>query len=427
MSSAGMGLVLAALVALPQPGMSAPRQPSVPCPQVQPDGDARATPNCTPRPSTVRAKRTVRPASPAAAAKPDPYKRTEFTAQEQEAAAIPGIPDARFWADSDAAFRAALGRADGPWLALSAGGADSAFGAGLLSGLTETGRRLDYAVVTGVSSGALLAPLVFLGPSRDSDLKRDVTSISAPDVFEDRRTPESLFDTWPLRELIAKRVTPQLLADVAAVHRAGRRLIVITTNIDAGRPVAWNMGAIAAAGTDAALKLFRDVLLASSAIPGLFPPVLIEAEAGGKRFQEMHADGGLAATIYVAPDSYLLGSSTPRLPTNRLTVLVNGKLVPEFAVTDRSVAGILGRSLSLGVKRATRSAAILIAAAAQRSGTDFTIAYVEQGFDFPSRGLFDPAYMAALFEAGATQGRSSEPFRRSLPEAAPPAQPHAQQ
>jgi predicted acylesterase/phospholipase RssA len=196
---------------------------------------------------------------------------------------------------------------------------------------------------------------------------------------------------------------------------------VVTTDLDSGRPLAWNMGAIAATGGDAALKLFRDILLATSAIPGLFPPVAIEVEVKGKRFTELHADGGLAATIYIAPDSILLANSaSSRLPASQVTLILNSKLMTEFAMTDRSLIGVLGRSLSIGVKRASRSAAILIAGAARRSGTDFNVAYVDQEFDFPSRGLFDPDYMKALFEAGLQQGRGGEPFRHAMPEAAPP-------
>lgn len=348
-----------------------------------------------------------------------PPPRAKFTQKDQDIAVIPGIPDARFWADSEEDYRRVLGDKNGPWLALSAGGEDSAFGAGLLNGLSETGRRPDYVVVSGVSSGALLAPYAFLGSARDADLKRGATTLTAPDVFEDRRTAESLLDTWPLREFIAKRFTPELLADIAAEHKRGRRLIVITTNIDNGRPVAWNMGAIAAAGTEESVKLFRDVILATSAIPGLFPPVMFEVEANGHRFQEMHVDGGLAATIYVAPDSMLLSSSPARFPTSQITLILNSKLMADFAMTDRHLVGALGRSLSIGVKRATRSAAILIGHAARRAGTEFNVSFVDQNFDFPSRGLFDPDYMKALFEAGVKQGRGEMPFRHAMPEPQP--------
>ncbi|HLN40049.1 MAG TPA: patatin-like phospholipase family protein, partial [Xanthobacteraceae bacterium] len=245
--------------------------------------------------------------APAAQAQPQakqPPPRIPFTAADEVAAAIPGMPDARFWADSVADFTAALPPQPGPWLALSSGGADGAFGAGLLKGLSESGHRPDYAVVTGVSTGALMAPFIFAGPRYDDALRAAYTKITAADVFEVGSTGESFVDSWPLKDLIAKQITPALLADVAAAHNSGRRLFVITTDLDAERSVVWNMGAIAAHaadknGGDAALALFRRVLLASSAIPGGFPPVLIDVEANGKKFQEMHVDGGVGGQFFV--------------------------------------------------------------------------------------------------------------------------------
>ncbi|EJW10047.1 hypothetical protein A33M_0666 [Rhodovulum sp. PH10] len=355
-------------------------------------------------------------ASAASARAAEPAERKPFTEAEQAAATVPGIPDARFWADSTAAYEKVLGHAGKSWLALSAGGEDSAFGAGLMTGLSQSGKRPDYAVVTGVSSGALLAPFVFLGSHYDEALRENITEINAAEVFEDRRTATSLLDTWPLRKFIARRITPDLLKEIAREYARGRRLIVITTNIDAARPVAWNMGAIAAAGTDASLKLFRDILAASSAIPGLFPPVTIETEANGRRIQEMHVDGGLAATIYVAPDSMLLATSTDRLPMSELTVVVNGKLRSEFSLTDSSLIGVLGRSLSIGVKRSSSSIVALAAAAARKSGTTFNLAAVDQKFDEASTGLFDQKYMSKLFAVGLAQGKSATPFETTVPE-----------
>jgi len=233
------------------------------------------------------------PEAPAPAKQAETPTRPDFTAEDQAAALIPGVPDARFWADSEKDFLKALPATPGPWLALSTGGGDGAFGAGLLSGWSLSGKRPEFSVVTGVSTGSLMAPFAFIGPSRDDGLRRAYTEYNAGDIFEDVKTPESLVDTWPLKRLIAKEVTPELLAQVAEAHRKGRRLLVATTNLDAQRGVIWNMGAIAAKGDEAALKLFRDVLAASTAIPGLFPPVLIDVEANGKKTQEMHADGGL--------------------------------------------------------------------------------------------------------------------------------------
>lgn len=437
----GLGVCLGAagVVAVPDSAVAAPRQKLV-CPKTlaEPGAFADAAEHaryaaCLRQAQARRARAAARKqvgkpaetaaaaAAPAAAASPReatgntrPGGR-DFAAADQVMAAIPGIPDARFWGDSEADYMRALGGVGGDWLALSAGGEDSGFGAGLLTGLSESGRRPDYAVVTGVSSGALLAPFVFLGSSRDAEMRDNFMALNAAEVFEDHRTQESLLDTWPLREFIAKRITRGLIDAVAAEHRRGRRLIVITANLDIARPVAWNMGAIAAAGTEASAKLFRDVLVASSAIPGLFPPMMIEAEVGGRRIQEMHVDGGLAATIYAAPDSMLLAGATRPLPMKSLTIVVNGKLQSSFAVTDRSLVGVLGRSLSIGVKRGSRSTAVLAAAAARRSGVPFNIAFVDQDFDHPSRGMFDAAYMKALFESGVKQGRSATPFRSDLP------------
>ena len=218
---------------------------------------------------------------------PDEARR--FSAQEDETAIVSGFPDVRFFSTSERDFSRALsltnGTSSGPWLALSAGGVDGAFGAGLLSGWSTRGTRPDFAVVTGVSAGALIAPYAFLGARYDDQLRTALTTITDADVFEDGRTPASLLDTWPLRQLLEKRITPQLLADVAAEHRRGRRLFVATANLDAGRTTVWNMGAIATRGDDAALKLFRDVLLASASLPGIFPPVYFDVEIEWASFQ----------------------------------------------------------------------------------------------------------------------------------------------
>ncbi len=181
--------------------------------------------------------------APEAAKPPEQPSRPDFTADDQAAAIIPGIPDARFWADSEKDFLAALPATPGPWLALSTGGGDGAFGAGLLNGWSESGKRPEFSVVTGVSTGALMAPYAFIGPSQDAGLKRAYTEYNAGDIFEDVKTPESLVDTWPLKRLIEKEVTPELLAQIAEAYKRGRRLFVATTNLDAQRGVIWNMGA----------------------------------------------------------------------------------------------------------------------------------------------------------------------------------------
>ena len=340
---------------------------------------------------------------------PKDQPRTPFTIEEQNAAIIPGIPDARVWGDSEADFQRVLPTASGPWLALSGGGADGAYGAGLLTGWSQSGNRPEFALVTGSSIGSLIGPYAFLGPRFDDDLRKNFAEITAADVFEDKPTQESLFDSWPLKQTIEKRVTKEMLAAIAAEHKKGRRFLVATTNQDAGRRVLWNMGAIAAQGDDKALKLFRDVLLASSSIPGIFQPVMIEVEANGKKFQEMHLDGTVTAPFFVMPESMLAGS-TAHLPTNQIYVIINSKLESEFSMPERRISLILGRTIGVALVAALKAELLLMNASAQRLGLNLNVAHVPEAFNQPSRGLFDHVYMDALFKYGVEQAQKGTGF-----------------
>jgi len=157
---------------------------------------------------------------------------------------VADIPDARFYADSVEDYRRAIGTAgllwSDPWLVLSGGGENGAFGAGLLAGWSAMGERPNFSVVTGLSTGALIAPFAFAGSAYDAALKDCYTGITAADIFEFGATPESLLDTWPLGKLIARKVTAPFLEAVAAQHRRGRRLFVLTTSVDTQRAVVWS-------------------------------------------------------------------------------------------------------------------------------------------------------------------------------------------
>jgi predicted acylesterase/phospholipase RssA len=378
------------------------------------------------RAKKAHAKPTVAP--PGAAVQQSKLPpRTPFTAADDAVAAIAGMPDARFWADSVPDFEKALPPQPGPWLILSTGGSDGAFGAGLLNGLSAAGNRPDYAVVTGVSTGALMAPFAFAGPKYDEALKDAYTKITAADIFEVGSTGESFIDSWPLKELIAKQITPQLLADIAAAYQAGRRLFVVTTDLDAQRSVVWNMGAIAAhaadkTGGDAALNLFRTVLLASGSIPGAFPPVLIDVEGNGKHFAEMHVDGGVGGQFFVAPPAMLASTSTDRIPASQLYIVVNSALQPDFQVVDRSTPIILSQAVGMAVQVDLRLMLDRTFVAAKNAGVGFNAATIPADFNAPSRGPFDPNYMKALFDVGFAQGKSAAAFATSPPPyPAPPA------
>ncbi len=331
-------------------------------------------------------------------------ERKSFSAQEQAAAVVPAFPDVRFFADATHDFRRALPQRPGPWLALSAGGEDGAFGAGVLTGWTGNGRP-EFAVVTGVSTGALIGVYAFLGSSYDPMLEAAYTTINSADVYEAASTHESLVDAWPLRRLVDKAITAQLLRDVASAHNNGRRLFVITTNLDAGRPVVWNMGAIARQSSDESLALFKQVLLASSSIPGVFQPMLINAEGQGGSFHELHVDGALASPFYVAPESIT------DLPASELYILINGKLSTDFGVTPRKVLPILGRSFSVALKAGERGAIASWTKWAQMRDLGLKVAAIPATFKMESRGSFDPDYMKALYAEGRRSAPGGEAFQ----------------
>jgi hypothetical protein len=350
----------------------------------------------------------------------DKLSRTEFTAAEDAVAKVAGLrSEVRFWGDSVADFQRALPPQPGPWLILSTGGEEGAYGAGFLNGWASTGTRPEFSVITGVSTGALMATYVFAGGAYDEELHQIYTTISATDVFEVATTPESLTDTWPLAKTIDKRVTPEILAAVAAEHRKGRRLFVLTANLDAGRPMVWNMGAIAAEGGEAALKLFRQVLLAAASIEGMFPPVYITVEANGRQFQEMHGDGGATGPLFFGPESYLAPGSSLRLPATALYVIFNGKLSTEFYLPSRNTAAILGRSIGIALKAGGRLQLALAGLAAQKAGIPLDMTYVDDGFAQVGRGIFDPKYMNALYDYGLARGRSEARFGQGVPAPGP--------
>jgi predicted acylesterase/phospholipase RssA len=363
----------------------------------------------------LRAKPEPAP-PPAASSQKELPPRVPFTAAEDAVATIPGIPDARFWADSQMEYTNALPAHAGPWLILSSGGADGAFGAGLLVGLTAAGKRPDYAVVTGVSSGALMAPFIFAGSRYDDALRKAYTEVSAADIFEaGSSTGESFVNSWPLKDFIAKQITPELLADIAAAHRSGRRLFVVTTALDAERSVVWNMGAIAAHGGEDATRLFVNVLLASAAVPGGFPPVMIDVEANGKRFAEMHVDGGLGGQFFVAPASLMAATSQYRLPASELYIVINTGLQPQFKVVDRFAPAILTQAIGMAVPVDTRLMIDRSYIVAKRGGVEFNVAAIPASFNAPSNGPFDPKYMGALFKTGYEQGRGDSAFANEPP------------
>jgi hypothetical protein len=365
-----------------------------------------------------RGTRQAAPASqprPTAGAVPGSFERIPYTEEDRASAIIPGFQGVRFWGDSIGAFSEALPPTKGPWLILSAGGSAGAYGAGVLVGMSEAGKRPDFTVVTGVSIGAVMAPYAFVGKEYDVELRDSFLNLTSAEVFEDAQRSDSLVDTWPLRDLLKKRVTPQLLADIAAEHQKGRRLLVVTSDLDSERPVIWNMGAIAAQGGEKAARLFRDVLLAAAAIPGIFPPVYIDVQAGEKKFQEMHADGGIFGPFYAGPASWLTEPVSEPLPVSQFYVLVHSRLTPEFDLTGTEKVFILGRMISGAVKTGVQAEIALLSAATKRDGIGLNIATIDSSFSVPAQTAFDPKQMKAMFDLGFEQGKNGTAFRTQNP------------
>jgi hypothetical protein len=308
-------------------------------------------------------------------------------------------------------------------LALSGGGPDGAYGAGLLRGWTEAGDRPEFDIVTGISTGALIAPFAFLGPDHDDPLEQFYTHSGTGDIltltlFRALLGGTALADTAPLRGILEAEVTADLTARIAAEHRRGRRLLIGTTHIDAQRPVIWDIGAIAATGHPDAPAVIRKVMLASASIPGAFPPVLFQVTANGRVFQEAHVDGGVTLSIFVYPRNLHLGEVADLLGVpekgRHFYLIRNAKLDPEYGVLPLGLVPIAQRAVSTLIKAQTVGNIIEIEAIARRDGFRVHIAHVPAAFSVPATELFDTVYMKALYELGYTQAKRGYPWLGSV-------------
>ena len=361
-----------------------------------------------------------------------------------ERASIPGIPNARYWVDRDltpfiqlviqdirreSQALAEAGKPSDPMpvanlLAISGGGDAGAFAAGVLIGWTAHGTRPQFRVVTGVSVGALVAPFAFLGPAYDHVLQRIVTSISPDDVFHNRSmltglASDGIADSEPLSQLLAKYVTPEVLAAIAAEYGKGRALMIRTTDLDSGRPVLWSMGTIASSRAPDALKLFHKIMIASMSIPGAVSPVMIEVEVDGKHFQEMHVDGGVLGQVFLYPPRMLMElEKTTGIPLQReirAYVIRNGKLTPHWSETPRRTLDIGGRAISALIQEQGISDLKRLYRVARQDRVDFNLAYIDSDFNYPHAREFDSAYMRRLFDYAYQLSAKGYPWRRAPP------------
>lgn len=309
------------------------------------------------------------------------------------------------------------------FLAISGGGQYGAFTAGVLTAWTETGERPEFSVVSGISTGSIIAPFAFLGPKYDPVLREVYTETRTEDLLEPQLLTglfggSSLANTQGLQDTIAEHVTADFLAEIAAAHEDGRRLFMGTTNIDAGRSVIWNMGEIASRGTPEAVDLFRKVILASAAIPVAFPPVFFDVEANGETFREMHVDGGVTSQVNVlSPQvpAYLFDDLIGFHIDRDLYVIVNGAVRPPAEVVEATVPAIAGASIDRLWYAQAVGDLYRIHAVVQRDEVGANYGWIPAAFDAEPTEEFDPVFMGALFELGAELLRSGELWRQTPP------------
>lgn len=366
-------------------------------------------------------------------------KRNPLPEDQVESAEVLGIPRSRMWGDEppywehawfhkskaelQERYPLAFGKQHN-YLAISGGGANGAFAAGLLVGWSEAGTRPEFTIVTGISAGALVAPFAFLGAEYDSVLEEVSVKLTADKVFEKRRTlrglrSDAMASTDPLKALIAKYVDEELIEKIAAEYRNGRELDIGTANLDSMRPVIWRIGPIANSGHPEALRLIRQILLASASIPVAFPPVLVQVEANGKTYDELHVDGGAASQVFL----YQLGTDgggmlekleVPDRP--KVYVIRNSRLVPVYEQVENKVFPIAGRSLDSIVRTQGIGDLYRIYMQSCRDGLDFHLAYIPPDFTEQSSGGFDPVYVRKLFDMARERARGGYPWEPMPPE-----------
>jgi hypothetical protein len=351
-------------------------------------------------------------------------------------AAIPGIPGARYWGDQtpegfgrwlalpDAELRKRFGgiiEREHNYLVISGGGEDGAFGAGLLVGWSAAGTRPEFQVVTGVSTGALIAPFAFLGSGYDAQLEEVYTRYSSADLIEVRNivsilAGDAAADTMPLQRLLERYIDDELVAAIAAEGRRGRSLLIGTTNLDAGRPVTWDLTRIAASDSPAAKRLIQRVILASASIPGAFPPVVIDVEANGHRFQELHVDGGVTSQLFLSPSGVDWRSVTERLRVvgkPQVYLIRNAKLTPTWEAVQQRVLPILARTVSTLIRTQGVGDLAQIYLLARRDGLGYNLAWIPLDFTDVPKEAFDRDYMRKLFTLGYDLAANGYPWLRN--------------
>ncbi len=314
-------------------------------------------------------------------------------------------------------------------LAISGGGKFGAYSAGVLGGWTESGNRPNFDIVTGVSTGAIVAIFAFLGPKYDETVKRFYTTVTDRDIY--RKKPillallgNSIASSKPLARGIDRAITPEIVADLAAAHNEGRRLLIGTTNLDTKRLAVWDVSAIAAGDRPDKRELIAKIILASTSVPGQFPPVKFDITVNGRRYTELHVDGGATSEIFVrlshlnvSTEQYKAG---PRpLSGSNIYAIVSGKVFAEPKCVNPSLFGILGGAITSLVSAMTQNDLSRIYTLSLLTGMQFQFTALRQNFPDEGTSLsFEPLMLMKLYDEGrrvGLQGGSGADWRTQPP------------
>ncbi|HWT52658.1 MAG TPA: patatin-like phospholipase family protein, partial [Caulobacter sp.] len=270
-------------------------------------------------------------------------------------------------------------------------------------------------------TGALIAPLAFLGSAWDDRLTEAYVGGHAAELLSFRRLGPalgpSIFKGESLDALVETFVDAEMVEAVAVEHQKGRRLLIATTNLDSQRAVVWDMGEIALHGGDEALRLFRTLLVASSSVPGIFPPKLVEVEVDGQAYQEMHVDGGVAAPLFLMPDALLHWRNLgPRFRRGRVHVIVNTVLDPSTQSTPPGVASIMARSFDTMLRFSYRQALSLAAGFCSRHNLPLSVASIPNAFEGTNLLKFETDLMRRIYDAGFEQAMTGAVWTSAVEE-----------
>lgn len=338
--------------------------------------------------------------------------RQTYSASEAQRAHVVGFENIRAHVDDPRPpkstydpWRPVSRKAQPDMLSISGGGAGGAFSVGILSAWSELGTRPLFDVVTGVSTGALIAPLAFLGPAYDQRLRRLYLSDQAGDLVDINwkgfgLLSPSLLRGDALRRMVEENITDDILRRIAGEHRGGRRLLVMTTNLDTQRAVVWNIGAIAASGRTDALELVRQVLVASASVPGVLPPVSINAVVDGKQIEELHSDGGSSAQFFTLPEQLIVEPNHAGKENLHIYVIINNALIPEFAMSPERALPIMARAYAILLKTHTRQGLMALYNFAQRSRIDLDIAFIDTQMPYSMKDPLNHQYMTSVYLTG---------------------------